>query len=128
MHTNDERCDDNRYEARGFYSSAMADMNYLPLGPRYDSWHAISSFIIENGSVIAASSQRKYTFNAIFTKSTNIGRSILDDEIQKEGNNLSSFVHITDTWAHDPNNPANDLIDTTTYMQGLVYSVFTCCP
>jgi len=128
MLTNDEHCDDNRYEARGYYSSAMADMTYLPLGPRYDSWHAFSSFMIENGSVIAASSQRKYTFNAIFTKSTNIGRSILVDEIQKEGNILSSFVHIADTWAHDPNNPANDLIDTTTYMQVLLESVFTLAP
>lgn len=128
MITNDENCDDNRYQARGYYSSSMADMTYLPLGPRNDSWDALSSIMIKNGSVITASSRRKYQFNAIFTKSTNTGRSILADAIQKEGNNLSSYVHIADTWAHDPNRPTNDLVTSTTYMKVLLESVFTLAP
>lgn len=128
MITNDESCEDNRYQARGYYSSSMPDTTYLPLGPRYDSWHALSSVMIRNGSVITASSKRKYALNAIFTKSTNTGRSTLADAIQKEGNNLSSFVHIADTWANDPNSPANDLVASTTYMKVLLESVFTLAP
>ena len=128
MLTNDENCSDNRYDARGYYSSTMTDMTYLPLGPRYDSWDAMVALMNQNGSVIAASSQRKYAFNAIFSISTHSGRSILAEEVQKEGNNLPSFIRLPSVWKPDPNNPSNDSVDSTTYMQVLLDSVFTLAP
>jgi hypothetical protein len=127
MLTNDENCADNRYDARGYYSSTMTDMTYLPLGPRYDTWEALNA-LNHNGSSIAASSQRKYAFNAIFATSTNSVLSTLADIIQKEGNNLSSFVKISSAWYPDPNNSLNDSVDTTTYMQVLLESTFTLAP
>ena len=126
MLTNDEFCEDNRYDARGYYSSTMMDMTFLPLGPRYDAFEALIS---QNQSAIAASSSRRYVFNAIFSESTSAGRSILADIIQEEGNNsLASFVQIAEYWQPDPNNPLNDLLDTTTYMQVLSESIFTLAP
>jgi len=129
MLTNDENCDDdNRYDARGYYSSKMIDATYLPLGPRKDSWDAYQMLMNQNGSAIAASSQRKYAFNAIFTKSTHAGRSILADVLQMDDNSLSSFVQITDTWQPDPNNNSNDLLDSKSYMKVLLESTFTLAP
>ena len=124
MLTNDENCADNRYDARGYYSSTMIQTTYLPLGPRYDTWDALMN---QNGSIITVSSQRKYAYNAIFAKSTHAGRSNLADIIQKEGNSLTSFVKISSSWQQDPD-ALNDSVDTTTYMQVLLESTFTLAP
>ena len=128
MITNDEFCEESSYDVRGYYSSAMKNSVYLPLGPRYDSWEALEAIMNTNGSTIVSSSQRKYAFNAIFSKSTSAERSTVADVIQKEGNTLSSFVNIAEYWEADPNNPDNDLTDTTTYMQALLDSTFTLAP
>jgi len=124
----DEWCADNRYDAKGYYTSTLADMTYLPLGPRYDSWEAFGVLMNQTKSVIPASSQRKFAFNAIFSKSTSAGRALLEEVIQKEGGSLSSFVQIAPQWRADPNDPANELADSTTYMKTLLESTFTLSP
>ncbi len=127
MLTNDEFCADNRYDARGYYSSALADKAYLPLGPRYDAWEAFGVLMNQNVPIMPAS-QRKYAFNAIYSLSTNEGRAVLEEVIQKEGGSLSSFVQISPEWVQNPNSAANPLADTTTYMQVLLDSIFTFAP
>jgi len=127
MLTNDENCADNRYDARGYYSSKMTGMTYLPLGPRYDSWEALN-VLRQNGSIIAASSQRKYAFNAIFAENTHVVRTSLADILQREGTSLSSFVKISSAWRPNPNDDLNDLVETSTYMQVLLESTFTLAP
>jgi len=124
----DEWCADNRYDAKGYYTSTQADKPFLPLGPRYDSWEAFGALMNETKSIIPASSQRKYAFNAIFSKSTSAGRALLEKVIQKEGDSLSSFVQIAPKWRADPNNPRNELADSTTYMKTLLESTFTLSP
>ena len=123
----DEWCADNRYDAKGYYTSTLADKPFLPLGPRYDSWEAFGALMNETKS-IPASSQRKYAFNAIFSKSTSTSRAELEEAIQKEGGSLSSFIQIAPKWHADPNNPRNELADSTTYMKTLLESTFTLSP
>ena len=128
MLINDEFCEDGGYDARGYYSSTLTNVTYLPLGPRYDSWDAFETLNQNGSTTITASSQRKYVFNAIFSENTSAGRSILADINKKQGNDLASFVQIAEYWQPDPNNPSNDLLDTTSYIQVLLESTFTLAP
>ena len=127
MLTKDEYCSDSKYDARGYYSSAIFDKAYLPLGPRYDSWEALVA-LMNQRSMRLPPSKRKYAFNAIFSKDTSTGRVKLEEVIHKEGDSLSSFVQISPKWSGNPNSASNSLANTTTYMRTLLDSTFTLSP
>ena len=127
MLTNDETCRDKRYDARVYYSSAISDKAYLPLGPRYDSWEALVT-LMNQRSMRLPSSKRKYAFNAIFSENTSTGRASLKKVIQNAGDSLSSFVQISPKWSGNPNSASNSLANTTTYMRTLFDSAFTLSP
>ena len=127
MLTNDETCRDKRYDARVYYSSAISDKAYLPLGPRYDSWEALVT-LMNQRSMRLPSSKRKYAFNAIFSENTSTGRASLKKVIQNAGDSLSSFVQISPKWSANPNSASNSLVDTTAYMRTLLDSTFTLSP
>ena len=70
-------------------------------------------------------SQRKYAFNAMFSKSTNKGRKYIANVLEENsGNTMSTYVKLKDRWSgkeHGPN-------FTDQYMNVLVESAFTISP
>jgi len=142
MATNDERCnvreDPTHYGVRQYFSTTRPRQVYLPLGARNDVWQSLLKLQIDpnlaSGAPLAVlpASQRKYVFNAIFSRTTNYQRKKLAQIIEKYQKSTSEtmpfYASMAKSWQRDANNPKNDYVDTDHYAATLVDSVFTLSP
>ena len=91
MIVNDEKCKvtDESYSLRQYYSSSLDDRVYLPLGPRHDSWMAYKRLQKRTPNfTLQPSSERMYSFNAIFSQQTHSSRTALANTIQTHNDEL----------------------------------------
>jgi hypothetical protein len=75
-------------------------------------------------------SRRKFAFNAIFSQSTNAVRQQLAVDIERHGSTskLPIFSSMAKTWKPVVNDSDNDQLDTDTYMEVALNSIFTLSP
>ena len=130
MVTNDERCNQGMYDVREYYSARFPNKGYLPLGPRMDAWTSFQKAQAHPDFGFKHSSQRKYAFNAIFSRSTNYQRSQLAGIIDKnrEKTSLEIFTHMANQWTPNVNDPKSAQLDTDAYINVALDSVFTLSP
>ncbi|KAL7538919.1 hypothetical protein ACHAWF_006247 [Thalassiosira exigua] len=132
MVTNDESCKVSGYDVRGYYSS-MANAKakgYLPLGSRLDAWQSFQKIQASPDFAYVPASKRKYAFNAVFSEDTNQGRKNLAEHIDARGaeSDLKTFAKIARKWTPSVNSPLSEQLDTDSYVEVVLDSVFTLAP
>jgi len=125
-------------------SRRYPDVAYLPLGPRRDFWEAYrdvaagrwnEKYIISysgrgNVAKTPLASERKYVFNAIFTKSTSSSRSHLADLLEANNKSVSRYptvLKIADKWTANLSQSESHMAPSE-YVHVLLDSVFTLSP
>ena len=99
-----------------------------PTSPRFDSWSSLQHITKDTTFSFKSTSQRKYSFNAIFSQSTNTGRATLAAVLEDNDGAQKSYVSIAKDWKQYANDPRNELMQTTEYIKVLLDSVFTLVP
>lgn len=130
MVTDDEWCKESGYDIRSYFSATIPNQGYLPLGPRIDSWQSLENIRANPQFALKPSSQRKFAFNAIFSKDTNSGREELANVIEGQHGKSSMpiLVSIAKKYKPHPNNPGTAQMTTESYMNALLDSAFTIAP
>ena len=130
----DEKCKykpkDSR-DVRIYYSDRFSNKGYVPLGMRLDSWHSFQNILASPEFAMKKSSERKFAFNAIYSRNTNDDRGTLADIIeakQYEYSNLTIKISIPKRWSMIVNGPQYDQLDTDVYIAVVLDSVFTLAP
>ncbi|KAL3789362.1 hypothetical protein ACHAW5_005114 [Stephanodiscus triporus] len=135
MVTNDEMCDmiNLPFDVRQYYTTNGPQRGYLPLGPQLNSWLSFQKIKKELGHsqfVITPSSERKYAFNAVFSRSTNVIRQQMAHMIEVKGPTLKFpfFSSIAHRWSAFTNNNNTEQLHTDEYIRVVLDSVFTLSP
>ena len=135
MLANDEMCEmaNVPFDVRQYYTTHGPQRGYLPLGPRWDSWLSFQKLQEEAGRdqfVIPPSSERKFAFNAVFSRSTNIERQKLASKIEVEGPTLKFpiFSSMAKEWSLHVSSNSTEQLHTDEYMRVVLDSVFTLSP
>ncbi|KAL7528931.1 hypothetical protein ACHAXR_002706 [Thalassiosira sp. AJA248-18] len=123
-----ERIDD--FDAREYFTSDRPNLGYLPLGPRLDSWMSLQNIQQNHDFFILPSSRRKFSFNTIFSQSTNSVRQNLAKDIESKGatSKLPIFTSMAKEWAQEVNDENNEQLSTDEYVQVALDSIFTLSP
>ena len=145
MLLDDEKCEKvhETFDVRQYYTTNWGS-EYLPLGPRMDSWESFLRIKQDYslGSTdgrqftLLPSSQRKFAFNAIFSQSTNLYRQKLaeiitgskGEKFTKKHPQYPFFSSMAKEWELRTNSETTEQLHTDDYMRVVLDSVFTLSP